>query len=280
MKRFFTYMYLFLLSCMLQAENKEIVVVIASYKNSEWYKWNLDSVFSQTYFLNNPTKCRIIYTDDCSPDGTGNLVEEYVKACGFEKQVTVIKNDTRKLALENLYDMIHSCADDAIIAVLDGDDALANPEVLEYINTLYNTKDVWLTYGQFKEWPTETPGFCKSYSKSVIRKSNFRKVTDGPSHLRTFYAGLFKKIKKEDLMLDGSFFEMTYDLAIMFPMLEMAKYHHQFVADVLVLYNVANQINDHKVNQKKQSDLAKYIRRKSKYRSLKALFKLKNGLEC
>lgn len=279
MKRFLIGFYLLLLSSMSYAENKEIVVVIASYKNSEWYKWNLDSVFGQTYFLNNATKCRIIYTDDCSPDGTGDLVEAYVKERGFEGQVTVIKNETRKLALENLYNMIHSCADDAIIAVLDGDDALAHPKVLEYINTVYNTKDVWLTYGQFKEWPTETLGFCKAYSKSVIRKSNFRKVTDGPSHLRTFYAGLFKKIKKEDLMLNGSFFEMTYDLAIMFPMLEMAKYRHQFIAEVLVLYNVANQINDHKVNQKKQSDLAKYIRRKSKYRALKALFVLKDKFD-
>lgn len=275
MKRFFMYIYLFLASSMFYAQDKEIVVVIPSYNNSEWYKWNLDSVFNQTYFLNNPTKCRIIYTDDCSSDGTGDLVEEYVKERGFEKQVTVIKNSTRKFALENLYDMIHSCNDKAIIAVLDGDDAFAATKVLEYINVLYRAKDVWITYGQYQEWPIGKLGFCRTYESDVITNNDFRYVEHGPSHLRTFYAALFKKIKKEDLMIDGSFFQMTYDLAIMFPMLEMAQYHHRFISDVLVHYNVANQLNDHKVNRSLQANLADYIRGKSKYTPLETLFESK-----
>lgn len=254
------------------ATDKKIVIVIPSYNNSEWYKWNLDSVFNQTY-----QNWRIIYTDDCSCDGTGDLVEAYIKQQGFEHKVTLIKNQVRKKALENLYTMIHDCSDDEIVAILDGDDALADPQVLEYIHQLYSTRDIWITYGQYQEWPTGAIGFCQPYQKSVIKKRAFRQVFDGPSHLRTFYAGLFKKIKKEDLMYKGAFFEMTYDLAIMFPMLEMAQYRHQFVPRVLVHYNIANQINDHKVNKKKQSDLAKFIRHKPKYTALKQLFNIQKS---
>ena len=88
----------------------------------------------------------------------------------------------------------------------------------------------------------------------------------------TFYAALFKKIKKEDLMKDGAFFEMTYDLAIMFPMLEMAQERHFFVQQALLSYNVANQINDHKVNQEKQAALADYIRKQTPYDRIERLF--------
>jgi glycosyltransferase involved in cell wall biosynthesis len=252
---------------LLGAADKRIVVVIPSYNNKEWYQWNLDSVFAQEY-----PHWRIIYTDDCSSDGTGDLVEAYIREHGFEGRVTLIKNTTRRRALENLYTMIHSCDDDEIVVVLDGDDALVSPNVLQCINLLYRVKNIWLTYGQFREWPTRKIGFCKAYDREVIDSGTFRQVIDGPSHLRTFYAGLFKKIKKEDLMKDGAFFEMTYDLAIMFPMLEMARERHFFVTHVLVLYNVENQINDHKVDQEKQAALAEYIRQKAAYGRLERLF--------
>jgi glycosyltransferase involved in cell wall biosynthesis len=248
-------------------DDKRIVVVIPSYNNKEWYQWNLDSVFAQKY-----PHWRIIYTDDCSPDGTADLVEAYVKERGFEDRVTLIKNTTRRLALENLYTMIHSCDDDEIVVVLDGDDALVAHNVLKYINLLYGTKDIWITYGQYREWPTKKIGFCKVYDQEVIDSGTFRQVVHGPSHLRTFYAALFKKIKKEDLMKDGAFFEMTYDLAIMFPMLEMAQERHFFVQQALLSYNVANQINDHKVNQEKQAALADYIRKQTPYDRIERLF--------
>jgi glycosyltransferase involved in cell wall biosynthesis len=259
--------FLILTSTLVGAQDKRIVVVIPSYNNKEWYQWNLESVFCQSY-----TNWRIIYTDDCSPDGTGSIVDAYVKDRGFENKVTVVKNKVRHRALANLYTMIHSCADDEVIVILDGDDALAANNVLEYINALYKARDVWITYGQYTEWPSQLPGFCKAYDPEVVAAGSFRVVNDGPSHLRTFYAALFKKIKKEDLMWNGKFFEMTYDLAIMFPMLEMAQERHFFVPHVLLFYNVANQINDHKVNSSKQAQLARYIRAKQPYGRLERLF--------
>jgi hypothetical protein len=48
----------------------------------------------------------------------------------------------------------------------------------------------------------------------------FRKVNEIPSHLRTFYAWLFKKIKKE-LCYQGTFASMTGDIAMMLPMIKM-----------------------------------------------------------
>jgi glycosyltransferase involved in cell wall biosynthesis len=53
---------------------KNIVIVTASYNNKDWYKQNLDSVFVQKY-----QNYRLIYIDDCPPDGTYELVKEYVE---------------------------------------------------------------------------------------------------------------------------------------------------------------------------------------------------------
>ena len=54
----------------------KFVIVVPSYKNSKWYERNISSAFTQDY---PEDKFRIIYTDDVSPDNTGNLVEEYIK---------------------------------------------------------------------------------------------------------------------------------------------------------------------------------------------------------
>ena len=57
----------------LYGEQKPIVVIIPSYKNAQWYQRNLDSVCFQNY-----SNYRIIYIDDCSPDGTADLVQSYI----------------------------------------------------------------------------------------------------------------------------------------------------------------------------------------------------------
>jgi glycosyltransferase involved in cell wall biosynthesis len=185
-------------------EEKRFVIVTASYNNKDWYQWNLDSVFSQNY-----KNFHLIYIDDCSTDGTGQLVEQYIKERGLENQVTLCCNPENRGALANHYNAIHSCADTDIIINLDGDDALADSEVLSYMNRVYADPNIWLTYGQFMEMPSKSIGFCHPMPHSVIVHSSFRSYGDTPSHMRTFYAGLYKKIKKEDLMINGLFFNMS-----------------------------------------------------------------------
>jgi len=76
---------------------RNMVLVIASYNNKNWYKKNLDSVFTQQY-----ENYRIIYIDDNSPDKTGKLVEEYILKKGQTSRTTLICNKNRQGALANL----------------------------------------------------------------------------------------------------------------------------------------------------------------------------------
>lgn len=269
---FFYFLNLFAYDCMINSPalngEKSIVVVIPSYNNKNWYKKNLASIFSQKY-----QNYRIIYIDDCSSDGTGDLVRQYVKDSAQEHRVTLFNNKERVTALPNLYHAIHLCNSRDIIVIVDGDDCLLNSSVLRYINYIYSDPNVWLTYGQFVEYPAKVKGFCRSFPSEIVEKNAFRSFQEMPSHLRTFYAGLFKKIKLEDLMYEGDFFKMTYDMAIMLPMIEMARDgHFKFIDEILYVYNSENQISDHKVNRELQRKLDSVIRSRKPYEKVTSPF--------
>lgn len=242
------------------AKDKRFVIVIPSYNNEKWCERNIVSALNQSY-----DKFRIIFVDDCSSDRTFNLVAKKVEQSANRDKCTIIKNTTRIGALANLYNMIHSCADDEIILTLDGDDWFPDAEVLNKLKGHYNRDDIWITYGQYRNYPDGGSGIAGSYPSHVISNNSFRKTPWAASHLRTFYAWLFKKIKKEDLSINGEFFKMTWDFAIMFPMMEMAKEHQKYISDILYVYNMENPINDHKVNIRMQQDLDRHIRNMPKY---------------
>jgi glycosyltransferase involved in cell wall biosynthesis len=242
------------------SSKKRFVFVVPSFKNKGLYKRNLDSIFSQTY-----EDYRLIYIDDASPDGTAMLVKEYCKKKGQSHRVEVIENEQNKGALANIFRAIVSCLPDEIIVNLDGDDWLAHREVLAKLNKVYADSEVWLTYGQFIYYPSYKPGFGEEIPSHVIEQNNFRSSSLGTTALRTFYAGLFHQIKKEDLIYKGDFFRVGYDLAMMFPMLEMAGRHSRFIPEISYVYNINTPLNDHKVHADEQAEVDHYLRKKEKY---------------
>ncbi len=244
---------------------KHFVIVCAGYNNKDWYRWNLDSLLNQQY-----SNYHIIYVDDASTDGTADLVRQYIKEKNAQERVTLICNTQNQGALANHYAVIHSCRDSDIIINVDADDALAGNWVLNYMNRVYADPTIWLTYGQFMEYPYNRIGFCHAMPVDVVVHNRFRSYQDIPSHMRTFYAGLYKKIKKEDLMKDGVFFDMDADIATMFPMIEMARDHFTFIDRVVYLYNAQNPINDHKKSKARQRELDLYIRSLPRYEKIQS----------
>lgn len=240
--------------------DKKFVIVIPSYKNEQWCEKNIQSALDQNYL-----NFRVIFTDDCSPDNTFDKVSNFVNSHRNASKAILIKNTNRLGALENLYNMIVSCNDDEIILTLDGDDWFPDNDVLNKLNKVYSENDVWLTYGQYRNTYSNAMGHCRAYEQGVINSNSYRSVVWNASHLRTFYTWLFKRIRKEDLMQNGKFFSMTWDFAIMFPMLEMSGGHFQYIPDVLYIYNDMNPINDHKVNRNTQAQLDRHIRSMPRY---------------
>lgn len=252
---------------------RHIVVVVASYNNINYYRQNLASVFDQAY-----SNYHIIYVDDCSTDGTYEYVKVYSNHCNMQNKVLLIRNNERRGALYNQYHAIHRCKDTDIIIILDGDDWLFDNQVFRVLNSIYANPNIWLTYGQFMLYPSREAGWCIAMPEHIVSGNGFREYGFIPGHLRTFYAGLFKQIKKEDLMYDGDFFRMTGDIAAMFPMIEMARQgHFEFIPKTLMVYNDGNPINNYKVEKGLERQLDLEIRKREKYKPILSPFRSQEG---
>lgn len=269
-----TFFVIFFYCDLFALETNQIVVVITSYNNAKYYQKNLDSVFNQDY-----ENFSVIYIDDCSPDGTGDLVENYIKEHGKENLVVLIKNKQNESQMANHYKAVHMCPDDAIIVHVDGDDWLAHEQVLSRINEIYCTEDVWLTYGQAIEYPSGRVSFARELYPNMVTDNAFRDYPFIFSHLRTFYAWLFKQIKLKDLLMDGTFRGMdpAPDAAFMYPMTEMAGKHVRFVPEVLYVKYCENPLSQCHLDAQRQIACDETIRKWEKYQPLKEKKKYQKG---
>jgi glycosyltransferase involved in cell wall biosynthesis len=264
---------------------KPIVIIIPSYNNEKYVEKNLNSVYDQEY-----ENYRVVYVDDCSKDKTLAMVRDIVARRGQEHRTTIIHNEHNCGAMANFYHAIHNlfddqdfvegapssvetmstsgyvCNDNDIIIQLDGDDWLKHNRVFARVNQEYSDHDVWMTYGRCEYYPEGKPDGQKLLPKQIIAKGAYREYERVPSHLRTFYAGLFKQIALQDFLYNGAFLSMNCDLAMMFPLLEMANGKVGFINDIIHVYNCATPLNDYKKNILLQLHLDHVLRSRDKYK--------------
>lgn len=167
---------------------KRFVIVIPSCNNSRWVEQNLNSVFSQKY-----QNYRVVYVDDASTDNTKELVEQYAKYNQVEDRLILLANGEKNGPLACLCRGINVCDKDEIVVDLDGNDWLAYNEVLDDLNNLYADPNVWMSYGQFVFYPDFKWGFAHQVPSNIIEENKFRSFGGAVTHLKTFYASLFRK---------------------------------------------------------------------------------------
>ena len=222
-------------------------IIIPTYNAEEFIENALISVLNQDY---DDFEC--IITDDCSSDDTAKLIQDFISDNAAEDYFIFHQNTERKLALYNLHSMIQDmdAEDEDVVVMLDGDDWFSNNEVLSRLDQIYQEDKCWLTYGSYVQYPDgrNSSFHVSEYSDEILKSGDFKKDPQWrASHLRTFKYKLARRLTKEDLSdEDGNYYEMTWDQAMMYPMMEMARERVKFVSDVLYVYNDANPINDHK----------------------------------
>ncbi len=246
-------------------EEKPFVIVIPSYNNKDRYKENLNSIFEQKYH-----NYRVIYISDAPTDGTTELVEEYVKQWRQEHRFTLIKNHQKSGPLACMAQAVFQCDKTEVVVDLDGNDTLAFDGTLSYLNQVYADPAVWMTYGQFCTYPQFRKGFASQIPPEVITKNTFRTFGGSVTHLRTFYAGLFHLINKEDFLYEGKFIQKAGDLAYIIPILEMVGTHSRFIPDILYVYNNSLPLNDNKASTPLEAQMDRLIRSRKKYEPLEA----------
>lgn len=240
-------------------------VVIPSHNNEQWCTKNLDSIVHQDY-----PHWKAVYINDLSSDRTGHIVEEYVTKNNLRHKIEVVHNFTRKGMLANIYNAVRRAKPHWVVVTVDGDDTLRGTDVFSHLARVYQNPNVWMTYGNWESEPKGRLPSDNEYIPESIRLSNrFRTYKFCTTQLRTFYAGLFRKIKKRDLQHKGKFFMAAGDVAFMIPLLELsARGHYHFVEKVVYNYNLHNPINDFKVNGGLQGWCAAQVGKKKRYKPL------------
>ncbi|MFI4978424.1 MAG: hypothetical protein ACHQC8_07120, partial [Solirubrobacterales bacterium] len=176
------------------------------------------------------------------------------------------QSEPRPSKTENFYRAVHALDPSDVVVCLDGDDWLAHERVLEKVRELH-AAGAWLTYGSFR-YADGRPGFARAYPRSRPRGLPWL-----ATHLKTFRAGLFQRIKEEDFKTTGGEWLFVTDMAMMLPMLEMAGPSRSvFCSDVLYVYNSAtsNQESGSYDDRIKELEHARRIRLKTPYAELPA----------
>jgi glycosyltransferase involved in cell wall biosynthesis len=239
-------------------------IIVPFYNVEKWIKVCIRSVKAQDY-----KDFQCILLDDMSTDDTAKIVREEI---GDDPRFTFVEVQEKAYALKNIYDGIKLADPDSedVIVTLDGDDWLSRRDVLYALNQIYQNSDCRMTYGSYAEYPSGIKGkFAKQIPNEWVANSFLRSAPWQASHLRTFKHDLWKRIDPADLKdADGNFYRMAWDLAFMFPMLEMAGTKSTHVTEPLYVYNMSNPLNDHKIDNELQIRTENEIRAKRPYATL------------
>lgn len=243
-------------------------IVVPVYNAQEWIKSCIESIAIQQH---KNFECVIV--NDASKDKTGDVID----SLELDSRFTKIHNATNQGALYNIVNGFKHLKTfeepESVLMAIDGDDRLASPTSTSVIDKIYTKiPNNLLTYGSYQDSPSGAQGICESFPPEVIKTRNYRThpkfIT---SHLRTFKSKLWHQLKDEDLIdaRTGKYYSVTWDLAFMMPMLEMAGDNFIFVQQILYLYNRVNPISDGYVRGLEQWEADQFIRKLPKKNQIK-----------
>ena len=238
-------------------ENQKFLfnIIVPVFNAEKYIEKCLNSIIKQSY-----TNYQVRVIDDCSTDSSYELASEI---CNIYENFSIQKNPRRLGSLNNIIELLSLKIKEpskTIDILVDGDDYLYSGDVLNILYEKYLSTNCLITYGSH----LSSKGIQgKKYPKFIREFNLYRKYFWYASHLKTFRHDLWLSIDQRDLEdLNGRYFSVASDLALMFPMLEMAGNRQEFVKDILYVYNDQNPISDHNIRRKEQILAAKEIRRK------------------
>lgn len=240
-------------------------IAIDTCNHEDWIEKCLNTCLTQKY-----ENYEVVLVDAISTDKTFEIAQKYANEF---KNLRVYQNEKRLPQVANFLWLNELSKPNSIVVSIDGDDWLKSSRVLQRLNDVYNSGEVWMTYGTYEEYPYRDVSFIyQPYPDEVIKNNAFREYRWLASHLRTWRRELLLKIDENEFKRpDGEWLDTTGDQAIMFPMLELSGNRSRHIAEVSYVYNVANVTRDGASNEARQTELSNYLRSKKKYQPLESL---------
>ena len=248
-------------------------IITPAYETARWIGPCVRSVRDQS-----GVDFRAVVLDDCSTDATFEKAEA---AMGGDARFTLVRGDTRVFQLARRIEGIRKIAEspDDVIVLVDGDDWLAHDRVLERLAREYEDPDTWLTYGSYRSRKPKLTSRLRFWRRRLSTKAFPREVLEQRlvryhwwigGHLMTFKRFLFDGIKDEDLRdEEGRYFGAGTDLALMFPMMEMAGPDHvRHIPEPLYIWNKHNPQSRMAAYKRMQDLSGLQVRAKPRYEQL------------
>jgi glycosyltransferase involved in cell wall biosynthesis len=250
-------------------KQNKFIVISTVYNKAKWIGFNVNSIKQQTY-----KNYIAVYGYDKSTD---NTYEQLTYATQDDERFTIIHNKDQDSQMSNFYYTWNSIKElgmvdpEDIIVEVDADDWLLSPFVLQYLNEVYQSPDIWMTYGQYVEYPSGQLG-GHSFMYLPDNDGSIRTSPFAYSHLKTYKAWLLDKVPQECLINPetGKYWTATADFAMCMPMVEMAGKDRIFrVNQPVYVYNSSDDLES-----ESKSRLTEQKRIEQLIRNLKPLQRL------
>ena len=235
------------------------------YNAQPWIAKSIRSMQSQKF-----ADFRAVIMDANSTDGT---VAAAMAQIGEDSRFELCESGSRACPLENTVNGIKRVSQNPedIIVIVDGDDWLKHDRVLNQLEEVYASGDVWLTYGSHQDfkntWKHQLGlkvkrGIAREYPQCVQTARLFRYHRFLASHLRTYKRFLWDAIDDRDLRQEnGEYYSASGDFAAMIPMLEMAGAERiRYIKELLYVYNCSNPGSMHKEKKSHEAQTLNHIR--------------------
>jgi len=245
--------------------NNHFTIAIDTCNHEDWIERCINTCVTQKY-----DNFDVILVDAISDDKTFEISKKIAE--DFDN-LEVFQNEVRIPQVANFLWLTKKAKPGSIIVSIDGDDWFKNKKVLQKLNDVYNSGEVWMTYGTYEEFPyRDVSHVYQPYPQDVIDNNSFREYRWMASHLRTWRRELLLNVDEKDLRRDdGEWLDTTGDQAIMFPMLEMSGNKSRHISEVTYIWNASNMSRDGATNENRQVELSNYIRAKERYAVLNEL---------
>lgn len=203
----------------------------------------------------NNTNWKHIIVDDMSTDGSFDLA---CKLTRDSNHFQIRKNQEKKWALKNVVEIAREYQNDsnAIIAVIDADDALCNE----------NTVNILLDAFSDPELDTAWTGHTwdingLNISRELPELVNPYQHPWCSSHLKAWRATTLLGVDNENFKnLDGQWFNRGYDQALFLPLLYLS-HKRKYIDEVCYLYRINSKSVDVRVwSEKDQMDTVRLVR--------------------
>ena len=217
-------------------------IVSAQYNSGKATLKCLDSVYRQDFPRE---RIRHVFIDDASTDNTPQLIEKWLREHP-EHNVEYIRNEKNMNIAYNLHTAFKKAPPGSIAMQMDGDDWLADSQVLTFLAKVYNDKNIWVTFNTWLSSDGQQIGQTRRISTQTIQTNTIRQAPWVTGHLKTFRSELYRYVP-DDYMIDprtGYWWASSADQAFFLAVLELAGKHIYHVHRIMQTYYIREHTKD------------------------------------